>query len=423
MSEAIANRTARVQTLVSIILRLHRGQGLEDVRRQLLSTVDKTDASEILAMEQCLLAEGVSATELTAKSDLHLDLLRGILVQRPARPALPDGHPADTFRRENIGLRRAVADMRKALLPLADEHDGEAADAHALRALQALHVLMDVEKHFRRKEKLLLPALAAHGFDSPSHLMTAMDDEVLARLLAAAEVFRNDGATREPHLALIATVERSLAALEHMIEREDDVLLPVALDTLTAEEWAEIWRASPAYGWCLVQPGKSYLPAPAAKPRVDTALGPIELDSGRLTPAQLRALFSTLPVDLTFVDEDDRVAFFNEGGLHIFSRTQEIIGRKVQFCHPVGSINLVDKILSEFRSGTRDVAEFWIELEEKFVHIRFFAVRDERKRYLGALEFVQDIAPMRKLQGNRRLLDEDPLYVTSATHRSGAGVY
>lgn len=423
MSEAINNQAQRIQALTSVILQLHRGQGLDEVRTQLRDTVQKTDAAEILAMEQRLLAEGLSAADLCAKSDLHLDLLRGILAQRTARPQLPDGHPADTLRRENAALRRAVADVRDIFLPFKSGGEPDDAAAVLLRAQQTFHLLMDVEKHYRRKEKLLLPVLASHGVASPSQLMPAKDNEILALLLRAAALFRTSADAAVPRAELIAAVEQSLAAVEQMIEREDDILLPVAFDTLSADEWAGIWRSSPALGWCLIEPGRSYAPALVAKPQASAGLGPIELSAGRLTVAQLRALLCTLPIDLTFVDDDDRVAFFNEGGLRLFSRTQEILGRKVQFCHPVGSIDLVDKILTEFRSGARDVAEFWIQMGEKFVHIRFFAVRDENKRYLGALECVQDIAPLRKLEGNRRLLDEDPAYVTSATYRQSDTSY
>jgi len=419
MSEAIDNQARRVETLKSVVLRLHRGQDLDEVRQQLRDTVERTDAAEILAVEQQLLADGLTAAELSSWSDLHLDLLRGILVQRPGRAALPDGHPADTFRQENAALRRAVADVREALVPLRDERERDAVPV--LRARHAFHLLMDVEKHYRRKEKLLLPALARHGLDGPARLVPVKDEEILALLGRAAELFRQNGAGAGPRAALIAAVERSLAAVERMIEREDDVLLPVALDTLGADDWVAIWRASSAFGWCLVQPGRSYAPAPPAKTESDATRGAIELAAGRLTAAQLGALFSALPVDLTFVDADDRVAFFNEGSLRLFSRTPEILGRKVQFCHPVGSIDLVDRILNEFRSGERDVAEFWIELGERFAHIRFFAVRDDDKRYLGALEFVQDIAPLKKLAGSRRLLDENDAYVTGATYRHGGG--
>lgn len=250
MSEVIGNQSQRIQALKSAILRLHQGQGADEVGKQLSDTIHGADPAAILAQEQRLLAEGGAVADLCAKGDLQHQLIRGILAQRPARPELPDGHPADTFRRENAALRRAVADVREILRSLVAEPE---AGALLSRAQQAFHLLMDVDKHYRRKEKLLLPALAGHGLDHPMQCMTANDSEVLALLSRAAALFGRAGEVERSEL--VAAVEASLAALERMIDREDNILLPVALDMLTAEEWAGIGRGSSAFGWCLVQPG------------------------------------------------------------------------------------------------------------------------------------------------------------------------
>ena len=117
-------------------------------------------------------------------------------------------------------------------------------------------------------------------------------------------------------------------------------------------------------------------------------------------------LFNTLPVDLTFVGSDDTVAYFSEGPERIFHRPRSIIGRKVQNCHPPQSLDVVESILNSFKEGTKDSYEFWLELAGKFVHIRYFAVRDNKKRYLGTLEVSQDITHIRKLEGEKRLIDE-----------------
>ncbi|GAG34056.1 unnamed protein product, partial [marine sediment metagenome] len=135
--------------------------------------------------------------------------------------------------------------------------------------------------------------------------------------------------------------------------------------------------------------------------------GALVFPTGSLTFEQLRGLFAALPVDLTFVDADDRVAYFSEGADRVFARSKAIIGRKVQHCHPPGSVGIVEKILADFRARRQDVAEFWIELHGKFVHIRYFAVRDEQGEYLGTLEVTQDAAHVRSLTGERRLLEYD----------------
>ena len=198
-----------------------------------------------------------------------------------------------------------------------------------------------------------------------------------------------------------------MAAVAEMIYKEENILLPMALDTLTEDEWAEIWAASPRYGWCLVEPLEGYIP-PESVIRKEMELprdGVIMLPTGNVTVEQLHAVLSCLPLDLTFVDADDRVAFFTEGPDRIFARSKAIIGRKVQHCHPPRSVEIVDRILSDFRSGRQNVAEFWIDFHGKFVHIRYFAVRDKSAKYVGTVEITQDIAPLRKLEGERRLLE------------------
>ena len=130
----------------------------------------------------------------------------------------------------------------------------------------------------------------------------------------------------------------------------------------------------------------------------------ISVGVGSLTRDQLKALVEVLPVDLTFVDSDDRVAFFSEGKDRIFARSPSIIGRKVQNCHPPQSVDVVERIIANFRSGKQDVAEFWINLKGRFVHIRYFAVRGDDGKYMGTLEVTQDLTQPRALDEERRLL-------------------
>jgi hypothetical protein len=231
-----------------------------------------------------------------------------------------------------------------------------------------------------------------------------------------------------------------------MIFKEEKILLPMALQNLTETEWGEIHAQSPEFGFCLVDPLEGYrppepvsdlpdaalaeaaragvafapfaggarpsfaaLPGSAPPPRPEgapaaTSRGAIVLPTGALGLEQLKALFATLPVDITFVDADDRVRFFSEGRNRVFERPKAILGRLVQHCHPPGSVDVVERIVADFRSGRRDVAEFWIDFRGRFVHIRYFALRDERETYLGTLEVTQDLTRERSLQGERRLL-------------------
>ena len=128
------------------------------------------------------------------------------------------------------------------------------------------------------------------------------------------------------------------------------------------------------------------------------------MDNGKLHINELIGMLNTLPVDITFVDSNDEVRYFNSPKGRVFPRGSGVIGRKVQNCHPKKSIDLVNKILDEFRSGERDVAEFWINLRGRLIYIRYFAVRDKDGKYLGAIEFTQDITDIKNIEGEKRLL-------------------
>jgi uncharacterized protein len=385
MSELIDNRAHRLRTLKGIIKELHAGQPSGTVKERLAQLVGETDYSEIVAMEQELMAEGMPVEEVQCMCDVHSQVVRESLVQLAPKPVAP-GHPVDTFRRENEALREVIATMRQTL------------------ARESYNQLMDVEKHYQRKEHAFFPFLERHGITGPSKVMWAKDDEARTLLKKLGEAL----AGASPATAASAA-EAALSAVEEMIYKEDHILLPMCLDRFTEDEWGEIWASSPRYGWCLVEPQQGYQP-PDAAVRESLRLASteaVQLPTGNLTIEQLVGIFATLPVDVTFVDADDRVAYFSEGPDRVFARSKAIIGRKVQHCHPPRSVDIVDRIVTDFREGRQNVAEFWITLDGKFVHIRYFAVRDSQNRYLGTLEVTQDLTRVRALEGERRLLAYD----------------
>jgi len=409
VSELINNRARRVSELKAIIRRLHEGAPPETVKEQLRTIVRETDYSEIVAMEQELMAEGMPAEEIMSMCDLHSQLAREVLVRLPAR-SVPPGHPVDTMRRENQALRQTVARMRQTMAAILALQDEAGLPPLLLEWRQEANELMDVEKHYQRKEHLFFSRLESHGITGPSKVMWGKDDEVRAMLKSLQQALGvRDASLAEWKLAAQTVGPSVAAAIEEMISKEEDILLPLCLDVFTEDDWGQIWADSPRYGWCLVAPQEGYRP-PESVLREGLSLQggqAVRLPTGSLTLEQLLAIFRTLPVDLTFVDADDRVAFFSEGPDRVFARSKAILGRKVQHCHPPRSVDVVDRILDDFRSGRHNVAEFWIRFQGRFVHIRYFAVRDEAGQYLGTLEVTQDVTRIRALEGERRLLEYD----------------
>ncbi len=411
MSELLNNRQHRIETLKHIIRHLHAGQAPDEVREQMKRLVGETDYAEIVAMEQELMAEGMPVEEIQSMCDLHSQVTRDVLVQLPP-PALPAGHPADTMRKENAALTRVLGDMRMAMAEIQTLSDEAIPKGALLKWRHSYNDLMDIDKHYQRKENAVFSRLEAHGITGPSKVMWAKDDEVrdllkeLGRALAVTE-----GRAGEWKLVAQTLGSAVVNAVSEMIYKEENILIPMCLTTFTEEDWAEIWLASPRYGWCLVEPGQGYQP-PEKMLRAGRQIpvsDDIALPTGTLNLKQLTAIFSTLPVDLTFVDAQDRVAFFSEGPDRVFARSRAVLGRKVQHCHPPKSVNIVDQILEDFRAGRQSVAEFWIHFQGRFVHIRYFAVRDDAGVYAGTLEVTQDVSQIRALEGEQRLLAYDQL--------------
>jgi hypothetical protein len=189
--------------------------------------------------------------------------------------------------------------------------------------------------------------------------------------------------------------------------KENNILFPAALSVITPQEWVDIRKEFDAIGYCCFTPPELILAPQMNVPQehVPAPTGIMQFENGNLTKEQLDNLLNTLPVEITFVDENDTVRYFNKPEKIIFVRTKAIIGIKVQNCHPAKSLDTVTKIVESFKTGERNSAEFWITMGDRLVYIRFFAVRNTQGKYIGTMEAVQDVTDIQKLQGEKRLLD------------------
>jgi hypothetical protein len=366
--------------------------------------VRRTDASEIMAMEQELIDGGMKIHEVRSMCDLHSQVTRDILVPLKAIKTMSPGHPVETFRRENAALSAVIKKGRELLAETANLVGSTEAAELLDRMRRVANDLIEVDKHYQRKEHALFSCLERHGISGPSKVMWAKDDEAREAVKAAIAALRGCVPTTEECRSVAPKLLVAIDSVEEMIYKEENILLPMALQTLTEEEWGEVFAVSPKYGWCLVEPLEDYVPTGAAKEGIP-ADGQIMMPTGNVSLEQLNAVLSILPIHLTFVDAEDKVAFFSEGPERVFPRSKAIIGRKVQNCHPPRSVETVERILADFREHREDVAEFWIEFQGKFIHIRYFAVRDAAGKYLGTLEVTQDVTGIRSLLGERRLLE------------------
>jgi DUF438 domain-containing protein len=408
MSELIDNGGLAPKDLLKhLILQLHVGAAPAQVQRQLVRMLGQVPYGLVVEVEQELIEDGMPPEEVTRLCHLHGAALEGAIDLAEA-PVAPPGHPAHTFSQENAALRAELDALAAAAAELEPLPEGAPAGRALLAVRARLNALADVEKHYLRKEHLLFPYLEKHGITGPPKVMWAKHDEARALLRAALEALAASGSASagEARAAIALTVRPAAQAIRDMTDREENILLPMSLDTLDELEWWEIARQSAEIGFCLVEPAEGWRPAaaPATDPEEGTAGGKIRLPTGAVGVKELEAILNALPVDATFVDADDRVRYFTHGRERVFARSRAILGRKVQYCHPPSSVDTVDRILGAFRAGKRDRAAFWIQLRGRFVHIEYVALRDAAGAYLGCLEVTQDLTDKRALAGEQRLL-------------------
>lgn len=407
MSELINNREHRKKVLREIITDLHEGKPLAAVKARFDEVVKDLAPGELSAVEQSLINEGLPITEVQRLCDVHSAVFRDALEQSPAMSVAP-GHPVHTFQQENQALEKLIETEIK---PLLNELRQAAADRQKTVALELtakLNLLWDIDKHYSRKENLLFPYLEKYGITAPPQVMWGVDDEIRAQLKETKKL----AAAYQPDLQgdLISKAGDTLDRITEMIFKEEKILLPMALETLAEDEWQQILLDSDEIGYCLVEPAKGWKPVKSAAMSAamtgETETGnAIKLDTGILRLQELELIFRHLPVDLTFVDKHDTVKFFSATKDRIFPRTRTIIGRKVENCHPPASVHIVDQLVADFKSGKKEQEDFWIPMGEKYVLIRYFAVRNEQGEYQGTLEVTQDIAELQKITGEKRIAD------------------
>ena len=407
MSELLDNSRHRIETLKGIIKQLHDGADPESLKAEFGDLLAEVGVSEIAAMENSLMADGMEQAEIQRMCDVHAAVLGGSGSCVPVE--VPTGHPVQTFQLENDRIREIVGSYREAIKVLDPATEGWGRALAAWR--QAHDDLSGVEVHYQRKEYLVFPFLEKAGIAGPPKVMWGVHDEIRAKIAAAAELLDSAAEFDAEQLGLVAetVLEPMLEQVEGMTSKEDRILWPMCLEHLTVRDWEAVRGQWDEFGAGLVEPAGIWLPVLPQFPESPVELpsdNAITLPSGHLSVRQLTALLNTLPMDITFVDADDRVGFFSEGADRVFARNRAIIGRKVEDCHPPKSVHIVEQVVADLKSGARDVAEFWIQMGPRFVHIRYFAMRDESGEYLGTLEVTQDIAPLRTLEGERRLLAE-----------------
>ena len=318
--------------------------------------------------------------------------------------SLDKDHFLSLLQRENDKLTEQRGRLTKLFkeLTVSNPHDGKNKERRA-ELLRELNRITDITAHYRKIEYPLFSAMEDCMDDYLcSKLMWHLHDLIMKGLKLLIHRLKNEEDPIDKEFSRVfGDVFLKMSTISY---REEFILYPIVYRSVTEERFTKMLGELKEFGTAFGEP----LPGTMNETRHEQshkAGSEIELSVGLLLPKQINMMLKNLPLDITFVDENDKVRYYSQGKERIFPRSPGIIGRDVQNCHPPSSVHIVQKIVEDFKARRRDSAEFWIKMGEKFIHIRYFPLF-EGDTYKGVIEVSQDIAPLRALEGEKRLLDD-----------------
>lgn len=410
----------RAEKLKSLLVRLESEEDVNLVQEDFNKHFTSVSVEEIAAAEELLIQQGTTVQDIGSLCSLHTAMLEGKIEESPKGPTGESGHPAQMILAENQGMRAYIDSKVRPLLK-----DGLHQDRPAL--LEALRKLGSIRKHYDKKDNLLFPYLEKAGITGPSTVMWENESRNKTAIRLAVRL-AEDPATTEDKLQ--EAMEKLLSDLLGMMKLEEEILMPMVLENVKEEEWVLIAEEALDIGYIFLDgiegaalsDANTWLNNQKGIAPVPPAVGEIRLPTGSFMPDQLRAVLNTLELDITVIDHEDRVIYFNEMSPRYFSRTKTILGRSVYLCHPPQALDTVKGILNDFKSKKKKSASFYFPRGDLRLLIQYFGLYNEEGEYLGCLEAVQDLKPLEiyfegaqsKDPGSRRVSKEEMAGMSAA---------
>jgi DUF438 domain-containing protein len=406
MSDSLGNGSKK-ESMKDIIRKLHEGLPIEEAKERFLQEVGNISSMEIAEIEQALIGEGMRPEEIQKFCNVHALLFESSLKGAVSSNESPS-HPVYLFKLEN----RRIEELTKTIRSLVSARDKGTFRQIKNELAALLEELEGIDIHYKRKENILFPYLERHEFHGPSKVMWGKDDEIRGLLKEAREHLHRLTDERGFDALSKKYIDPLIEEVEGMIFKEESILFPTSMEKLSVEEWADVFADSAELGYVSIDEPKESAELTQDLKGALTEVGSVRdaqnvaLPTGGFSLEELTLVLNTLPVDITFIDAEDRVRYFSDNSDRIFVRTKAVLGRTVQNCHPPQSVAIVERILDSFKSGIRSSVDFWINLNDRLVYIRYFALRNRAGTYLGTLEVSQDVTDIRKLEGEKRIFDE-----------------
>jgi hypothetical protein len=399
---------SKKKMLKEVIKELHGGASPTEVREKFKEVLKGTKPEDIAKIEQELVKEGMPREELQKLCDVHLAVF-GEQVQ-DQELHIPAGHPISILIEEHRVMLEKTERLGT-LVKMVEEACDSVYVGDVLTELQSIvKDFQDSEKHYLREENVLFPTMEKHGVTEPPAIMWMEHNRIREIKKKVHDLVEGwNGRLYSDFKKQLSEAAGPLCSVlpDHFF-KENNILFPTALQVVTDKEWEDIRKEFDDIGYADFTP-KNVMAA-FRTPKIESktaqsSTGTLQFETGSLSKEEVEAILDTLPVDVSFIDKNDRVKYFNKAEKRIFVRTKAVIGRSVQLCHPQKSVHIVNRIIEAFTNGEKDTAEFWITMNNRLVHIRYFAVRDKNGKYLGTMEVTQDLTDLKKIKGQKRLLD------------------
>ena len=381
----------RQEILKNLMLRLHAGEDKEVIQEEFNEVFDEISPYEIQLMERNLMSEGITFAEIMSLCNVHANLMGSkVNTQTSVADFEQPGHPVHVMKMENLAIRGALDRVERLLVNFLETKDSTI--EKGLR--RQISLLDQFENHYQRKEYAMFPLMEKKGITAPPKVMWGVHDQI-RDLYRDFKKALNDGKETTLEEFQIARDE-----MLEMIQKEENILIPMVEQVFHVDDWETIASQSPEYGYCIVKPEKEWAVKKSFSPvKEETQVeseGDIPLSTGSLSLKELNLILDLLPMELSFVDAQNIVKYYNEGNGEekIFKRTPSAIGRDVILCHPPRVHETVQTIFEQLKSKQKEKEEMWFKTEDKMVHVTYHAVWDEEGKYMGCLEYVQDIKPL-----------------------------
>lgn len=393
----------RQEKLKELILRLHDGEDSEVIKKEFAQHFSNVSAFEISVMERRLMAkEGIEAEEIMRLCNIHASLFAGSVqaAENTSKEMEKQGHPIQVLKQENLAIESALDRIERLLEAYVAEPEEFLKDG----LMKQLNILWQFDIHYARKENSMFPIMERYGITAPPKVMWGVDDDIRDMFKDFKQLLEQDDMD-----ALLDKFAALKYELEEMVVKEEEILIPMVTDVFNEDDWIKIADETEEIGYCIVKPESKWIPERKSfdDSSVDSKDGNIHFKTGHLTLNELEKMLNLLPLELTFVDANDTVKYFNSRNeRNVFPRTKNAIGRQVQNCHPPKSQPIVNKLLSDFKSGKKESETLWFHAKGKFVMVTYCAVRDDDGSYVGTLEYVQDIGPIVDLDDEKKTVSE-----------------